>query len=370
MHNGNLADAQLRALIDVAAAAAGAHRLEEVLELAAERALEAVGAASLSISRWDMRRGILRTLDQRRRPRARGRSASPPTRSTRWRTIRASSRLMGEDEFAVGAIDDPGTDAGAARAARGSSARRRASPCQMILDGKAWGELEVLTAPGEPRAVREGRGLPAGDRGSGRRARSTAPSCSRRSRRSPTPTRSPASRAGAPSSGRSRRRAPSPARPGQARARALRHRQPEAGQRRRRPRGRRPRAVRRGRRAGRRASARHPDAVVGRFGGDEFCVLLPSGTAEDARGGRARRGARASRRVGGERISCGVAARDRRARRPGRPAARRRRGPVPGEARATTQDVLAASDSREEMAEPQGRDRAYRASDPEARART
>jgi len=44
MQNGNFADAQLRALIDVAAAAAGAHRLQDVLELAAERALEALGA--------------------------------------------------------------------------------------------------------------------------------------------------------------------------------------------------------------------------------------------------------------------------------------------------------------------------------------
>ena len=62
MHSGNFAEAQLRALIDVAAVAAGAHRLEDVLELAAERALAAVGGASLSISRWDRRVGVLRTL--------------------------------------------------------------------------------------------------------------------------------------------------------------------------------------------------------------------------------------------------------------------------------------------------------------------
>ena len=62
MESGNFAEAQLRALIDVAAVAAGANRLEEVLELAAERALAAVGGASLSISRWDAEKGILRTL--------------------------------------------------------------------------------------------------------------------------------------------------------------------------------------------------------------------------------------------------------------------------------------------------------------------
>src|SRR4051794_41003739 len=62
MQNGNLAEAQLRALIDVAAAAAGAHRLQDVLELAAERALAALGGASLSISRWDTDAGLIRTL--------------------------------------------------------------------------------------------------------------------------------------------------------------------------------------------------------------------------------------------------------------------------------------------------------------------
>ena len=62
MESGNLAEAQLRALIDVAAAAAGAYRLEEVLELAGERALAALGGSSLSISRWDMEAGVVRTL--------------------------------------------------------------------------------------------------------------------------------------------------------------------------------------------------------------------------------------------------------------------------------------------------------------------
>ena len=62
MQSGNFAEAQLRALIDVAAVAAGANRLEEVLELAAERSLAAVGGASLSISRWDAENGILHTL--------------------------------------------------------------------------------------------------------------------------------------------------------------------------------------------------------------------------------------------------------------------------------------------------------------------
>lgn len=53
VRSDSLAEAQLHALVKVAAGAAGAHRLDEVLELAAESALAAIGAASLSIGRWE-----------------------------------------------------------------------------------------------------------------------------------------------------------------------------------------------------------------------------------------------------------------------------------------------------------------------------
>lgn len=53
---------ELVALIAVASAVAAAHKLEEVIEIAAEEALGAIGAASLSIERWIPDRGILRTL--------------------------------------------------------------------------------------------------------------------------------------------------------------------------------------------------------------------------------------------------------------------------------------------------------------------
>jgi diguanylate cyclase (GGDEF)-like protein len=56
------------------------------------------------------------------------------------------------------------------------------------------------------------------------------------------------------------------------------------------------------------AAARHPDAIVGRFGGDEFCVLLPTGTAADARQVALDAVHRLDAK-GGARISCGVAAR-------------------------------------------------------------
>jgi len=57
-----LSEGERQALVRVAAAAAGAHDLEEVLELAAEEALKAVSAASLSVSRWKRERRVLQTM--------------------------------------------------------------------------------------------------------------------------------------------------------------------------------------------------------------------------------------------------------------------------------------------------------------------
>src|SRR5215212_4578378 len=109
MESGNFAEAQLRALIDVAAVAAGAHRLEEVLELAAERSLAAVNGASLSISRWDPETGMLRTLVnvgdlapwEERFPRNEVYSVEE---------YPALRRLMEVGEHVIASIDDPDTD--------------------------------------------------------------------------------------------------------------------------------------------------------------------------------------------------------------------------------------------------------------------
>ena len=109
MQSGNFAEAQLRALIDVAAVAAGAHRLEEVLELAAERALAAVNGASLSISRWDSESGMLRTL-------VNVGELSPWEERFPARELYsvddfpALERLMSEGEHVFASVDDPGTD--------------------------------------------------------------------------------------------------------------------------------------------------------------------------------------------------------------------------------------------------------------------
>ena len=55
-------DLEHQALLRVAAAAAGASHVEDVLELAAEEARVALGAASLSVSRYQAERNEIRTL--------------------------------------------------------------------------------------------------------------------------------------------------------------------------------------------------------------------------------------------------------------------------------------------------------------------
>ena len=112
------------------------------------------------------------------------------------------------------------------------------------------------------------------------------------------------------------------------------------------------------------AARRHSDSVVGRFGGDEFCVLLPSGTVEDARA-VATDAVQSLRAAGGERISCGVAARA-----DGESPADLLRAADEAQYRAKRAgdyvDVVAAGDPTTEPPEPHGRDRAYRASDSDA----
>lgn len=53
---------ELRSVLRIASATASAQHLNEVIELVAEQALVALGAASFSISRWEREQGVLRTL--------------------------------------------------------------------------------------------------------------------------------------------------------------------------------------------------------------------------------------------------------------------------------------------------------------------
>ena len=360
MENGNFAEAQLRALIDVAAVAAGAHRLEEVLELAAERALAAVGGASLSISRWDVDTGILRTLvnvgdlsPQEVR--------FPVDEVYSVEDFPGLTRLMADEDFAVTAIDDPHIDSAQRNLLR-ELGKEAALSVKMVMEGKAWGELEVFTAPGEPRLSETDAGflraiadqlvgavhraelfaqveeLAYTDSLTGVASRRAVELALEEACSAPTGPGSPAlilcdiddlkrvNDQGGHEAG-------DHALCGAAEALVY-------------------------------AARRHSDAVVGRFGGDEFCVLLPSATVEDARA-VATEAVQSLRTAGGERISCGVAGRT-----DGESPADLLRAADEAQYRAKRAgdyvDVVAAGDPTTDPPEPHGRDRAYRASDPDA----
>ena len=357
MQSGNFAEAQLRALIDVAAVAAGAHRLEEVLELAAERSLAAVNGASLSISRWDAKHGTLRTLvnvgdlspwEER----------FPAAEVYTVEDYPALQRLMSEGEPVVASLDDPNTDPAQMELLR-RMGKASSLAVQMILEGQPWGELEVYTAPGQPHAsIEDAEFLRAiGDQlvGAIHRAELFAQVEELAYTDSLT--------------GVGSRRAveqaledacATPAGPG---APALvlcdiddlkrvndqgGH---EAGD----------RALCAAAEALVMAARKYPDAVVGRFGGDEFCVLLPSATVEDARA-VATDAVQSLRAAGGERISCGVAGRSN-----GETPADLLRAADEAQYRAKRAgdyvDVVAAGDPTTEPPEPHARDRAFRAGD-------
>jgi diguanylate cyclase (GGDEF)-like protein len=115
------------------------------------------------------------------------------------------------------------------------------------------------------------------------------------------------------------------------------------------------------------AAAPHEDAVVGRFGGDEFCVLLPSGSAEDARALALDAVSRLDAE-GGERISCGVAARTDQANRPAELLRAADEAQYRAKRAGQSVDVVVAGEATEEEAPPTpGQDRAYRADDPDAK---
>ena len=361
MQSGNFADAQLRALIDVAAAAAGAHRLEDVLELAAERALEAVGGASLSISRWNAETRILRTLvnvgdlspiEER----------FPANETYSVEDYPSLTRLMGDEEFAVAAIDQPDIDP-KLRELLQQLGKEACVSVKMILDGEAWGELEVFTAPGDPRLSEKDADF----------LRAVADQLVGAIHRAELFAQVEALAYTDSLTGVASRRAveqaledafASPAGPGMPALvlcdidnlkqvnDAGGH---EAGD----------RALCAAAEALVDAASHHPDAVVGRFGGDEFCVLLPSGTAEDARA-LALAAVHRLEAAGGERISCGVAARSDEAGGPADLLRAADEAQYRAKRSHERSGVLVAGDAPEEPAEHHGRDRAYRTGDPQA----
>jgi diguanylate cyclase (GGDEF)-like protein len=360
MHNGNLAEAQLRALIDVAAVAAGAHRLEEVLELAAERALEALGGSSLAISRWDAESGVVRTLVN---VGALGPGEERFPENEIYSEIDYPSvvAVIREGRSSLAAIDDPETDE-SQRELLLRLGKESSLSVPMVLRGEPWGELWVTTAPGAPRLKEDDETF----------LRAIADVLAGAIHRAELFATIEALAFTDSLTGVASRRAvetaleeacAEPAGPGSPALvlcdidnlkRVNDRGGHEAGD----------RALCAAAEALVAAARGHEDAVVGRFGGDEFCVLLPSGTAEEARD-LALDAARRLDAAGGERISCGIAARTEELYQPADLLRAADQAQYRAKRAGADVDVVVAGDTAEPPA-TEGRDRAYRASDPDA----
>jgi diguanylate cyclase (GGDEF)-like protein len=350
MESGNLADAQLRALIDVAAAAAGAYRLEEVLELAGERALEALGSSSLAISRWEMETGIVRTLvnvgDL-----GPGEERFPKDETYSVHDYPSMGLAMREGKSSLAAVDDPNSDP-AQRELLKRLGKESSLCVPMIIHGETWGELEVMTAPGQTRATLDDetflRAIADLLVGAIHRAELFAQIEALAYTDSLTGL---ASRRAVETALEEACEAPSgPGSPALVLCDIDDLKQVND---------------RRAAEALVAAAAPYEGAVVGRFGGDEFCVLLPSGSAEDARA-VALDAVRRLDAEGGERISCGVAARTDQTTRPAELLRAADEAQYRAKRAGQRVDVVMAGEVPDESQPAAGQDRAYRAADPDA----
>ena len=136
-------------LMQVASAAATASGLDELLERTSEAARAAMGAASLSISKWERDRSAMRTLINvgELGP---GEERWPEDETYGLEEHPSVDRLLRTAQPYFNAVDDPGPDP---RAVALLHSLRKESDIgvPIVVEGEVWGEVWATTAPGSPR---------------------------------------------------------------------------------------------------------------------------------------------------------------------------------------------------------------------------
>jgi diguanylate cyclase (GGDEF)-like protein len=146
---GHRLEAELHALIAIASAVGAAHRLEDVVEIAADEACEAVGAVSLSVSRWEADRRVLRTIvnagrlgpDEERLP------------ADETYTLEGSEELRAvieSGETFVMSLSDDDVDT-LERELLTQLGRHHCIGVGITFAGRAWGELWATRTADQPR---------------------------------------------------------------------------------------------------------------------------------------------------------------------------------------------------------------------------
>jgi diguanylate cyclase (GGDEF)-like protein len=133
----------------VAAAAASANHLDDVLELTAEATLGTLRAASFSISRWERDREVMRTLINvgELGP---GEERCPEDETYSLEDHASVGRLLRTAQPYFNAVDDPEADAAAVKLLR-SLGKESDIGVPIVVDGEVWGEVWATTLPGAAR---------------------------------------------------------------------------------------------------------------------------------------------------------------------------------------------------------------------------
>ena len=139
-------ETELRALIRVSSAVAGAHRFEEVLDSVGAEACKVLRAAGISICRWEPEHDRMRTLS----------NAGELIPGEEERPIEETWALTGLDRQLVErgapyvvALDDPDLP-GEERAFLEQIGRGSVLACPIRVDNRVWGVLEAYSAIGAP----------------------------------------------------------------------------------------------------------------------------------------------------------------------------------------------------------------------------
>lgn len=133
----------------VAAAAAGANGLDELLELTSDAACEAMGAGSFSISRWERERGVMRTLvnagdlgpEEERRPEDEVYTLDDHP---------SVGRLLRTAMPYFNAVDDPDADPRTVALLK-HLGKESDIGVPIVVEGDVWGEVWATTNPGAQR---------------------------------------------------------------------------------------------------------------------------------------------------------------------------------------------------------------------------
>lgn len=137
------------ALMRIAAATVDAYRLEDVMEQAAEAALDVTGAASLSISKWERDRDAMRTLINvgELGP---GEERFPAEELYPLEEHPLVAKLLQDGQAYFTAVDDPAASQPAVEVLT-ALGKDSDVGVPIVLDGAVWGEVWATTAAGSRR---------------------------------------------------------------------------------------------------------------------------------------------------------------------------------------------------------------------------